>query len=277
MLPFWLVGNTPNGVGVGTMDHMTARDLRNLLSGVAILNENLDLSTLPQRTVAAVTHVLSTDMVTYNEVDLVRHVDRVCVAPDDARFAPTAPEHAAFMRHMSEHPLITHNARVADPVPRKISDFLSNRQFRSLGLYSEFFRLFGLKYQMALVVHQAGMQMIGIAANRKLSDFTERERTCLAALRPHVMRAYRNGLSVERIRAQSWCGRNVEATGSLTQRETEVLHWVARGKSNDDVARIIGVASATVKKHLEHIYDKLDVSNRTAASTLYAQLKCSEI
>jgi hypothetical protein len=34
------------------------------------------------------------------------------------------------------------NARIADPVPRKISDFLSNRQFRSLGLHSEFFRVF---------------------------------------------------------------------------------------------------------------------------------------
>ncbi len=59
----------------------------------------------------------------------------------------------------------------------------------------------------------------------------------------------------------------------LTQREAEVLHWVAAGKSNDDVARIIGVASATVKKHLEHIYDKLAVANRTAASALYLRFK----
>jgi len=61
--------------------------------------------------------------------------------------------------------------------------------------------------------------------------------------------------------------------GVLTQREAEVLHWVAAGKSNDDVARIIGVASATVKKHLEHIYDKLAVANRTAASALYLRFK----
>ena len=126
---------------------------------------------------------------------------------------------------------------------------------------------------MTLVIHHAGQQMIGIAANRALSDFTERERTCLAALRPHVVQSYRHGLKVEEIRAKVRCGRNARAdeaaAGDLTQREAEVLHWVAGGKSNDDVARIVGATSATVKKHLENIYDKLGVANRTAASAVY--------
>jgi DNA-binding CsgD family transcriptional regulator len=256
------------------MHQLTSRDLRNLLGAVAILYENLDLSTMAQRTVAAVTLVLPADMVTYNEVDLVRRVDRIFIAPDDARLAPGTLDYATFMRHIDEHPLIAHNARTADPVPRKISDFLSDRQFRSLGLHSEFFRVFDVNYQMAMVVQHAGQQMIGVAANRALSDFTERERACLAALRSHVVQAYRHGLSVERVRADSRCGRDARAvTGALTQREAEVLHWVADGQSNDDIARIIGAASATVKKHLEHIYNKLGVANRTAASALYLRFK----
>lgn len=260
---------------VGTMDKITLRDSRNLLEAVGILNENLDLSTLAQRTVAAVTNVLPCDIVTYNEVDLVRRVDRIFIAPDDARLAPGTPDYATFMRHIDEHPLIAHNARIADPVPRKISDFLSDRRFRSLALHSEFFRVFDVNYQIAMVVQHAGLRMIGVAANRALSDFTERERACLAALRSHVVQAYRNGLSVERVRAGSHCGRAVgcAAAGGLTQREGEVLHWVAGGNSNDDVARIIGVTSATVKKHLEHIYEKLGVMNRTAASALYIRFK----
>jgi DNA-binding CsgD family transcriptional regulator len=182
------------------------------------------------------------------------------------------------MRHIDEHPLIAHNARIADPVPPKISDFLSDRRFRSLGLHSEFFRVFDVNYQIAIVVQHAGLQMIGVAANRALSDFTEHERACLAALRSHVVQAYRNGLSIERVRAESHCGRTTgaagcAAAGGLTQREAEVLHWVARGLSNDHVARIIGATSATVKKHLEHIYDKLGVTNRTAASALYIRFK----
>jgi len=67
------------------MDQITARDSRNLLRAVQTLNVSLDLSTLAQRTIAAVNHVVPADMVTYNEVDLVRRVDRIFVAPNDER------------------------------------------------------------------------------------------------------------------------------------------------------------------------------------------------
>lgn len=51
----------------------------------------------------------------------------------------------------------------------------------------------------------------------------------------------------------------------LTPRETEVLGWVAEGKSNNDVGLILGIRSVTVKKHLEHIFQKMGVETRTAA------------
>jgi len=51
----------------------------------------------------------------------------------------------------------------------------------------------------------------------------------------------------------------------LTERETEVLVWVAEGKSNSDVATILGIRSVTVKKHLENIFRKMGVETRTAA------------
>src|ERR1041385_1815110 len=51
----------------------------------------------------------------------------------------------------------------------------------------------------------------------------------------------------------------------LTLREREVLEWLARGKSNSQIGAILGISAATVSKHLEHIYPKLGVENRTAA------------
>jgi DNA-binding NarL/FixJ family response regulator len=54
----------------------------------------------------------------------------------------------------------------------------------------------------------------------------------------------------------------------LTQREAEVLLWIARGKSNRDVAEILTLSPRTVNKHLEQIYAKLGVENRTSAATL---------
>jgi DNA-binding CsgD family transcriptional regulator len=51
----------------------------------------------------------------------------------------------------------------------------------------------------------------------------------------------------------------------LTPREWEVLRYVAKGCSNAEIARILWVTRNTVRKHLEHIYEKLNVSSRTAA------------
>ncbi|MBI2726394.1 MAG: response regulator transcription factor [Polaromonas sp.] len=52
----------------------------------------------------------------------------------------------------------------------------------------------------------------------------------------------------------------------LTAREAEVLYWVVKGKTNRDIAEILGASPATVKKHLERVYVKLGVETRTAAA-----------
>jgi DNA-binding NarL/FixJ family response regulator len=54
----------------------------------------------------------------------------------------------------------------------------------------------------------------------------------------------------------------------LTPREAEILFWVSQGKSNPEVCTILDMKLFTVKKHLENIYVKLGVENRTAASGL---------
>jgi len=58
----------------------------------------------------------------------------------------------------------------------------------------------------------------------------------------------------------------------LTLREREVLAWVALGKSNAQIGAILGISSATVGKHLERIYPKLGVENRTAAASFASEL-----
>jgi len=66
----------------------------------------------------------------------------------------------------------------------------------------------------------------------------------------------------------------VEATMQafgLTLRESEVLYWVAKGKTNRDIGDILGSSPATVKKHLERIYEKLGVETRTAAAAMALQ------
>lgn len=55
---------------------------------------------------------------------------------------------------------------------------------------------------------------------------------------------------------------------TLTRKEAEVLYWAMQGKTNKDVADILGCSSRTVNKHMEHIFAKLGVETRTAAAAL---------
>jgi|GEM_PF-1256442 len=60
----------------------------------------------------------------------------------------------------------------------------------------------------------------------------------------------------------------VEALASLklTPREAEVLFWISQGKTNRDIGIILGAKTGTVCKHVEHIFGKLKVENRTSAA-----------
>jgi DNA-binding NarL/FixJ family response regulator len=55
-------------------------------------------------------------------------------------------------------------------------------------------------------------------------------------------------------------------TLGLTDREAEVLLWVSQGKSNGDIAVILGMAEKTVKKHMSNIFAKLGIESRNAAT-----------
>lgn len=64
--------------------------------------------------------------------------------------------------------------------------------------------------------------------------------------------------------------RSLEALASLklTPREAEVLFWISEGKSNQNIGVILGASTRTICKHVEHIFGKLSVENRTAAAVV---------
>ena len=86
-------------------------------------------------------------------------------------------------------------------------------------------------------------------------DFSERDRAALTLLAPHLDQAY---LDAERRR---------HPVPRLTPRQKDLLHLVAAGHTNTQIARRLGISDATVRTHLENIYDRLHVSSRAAAVT----------
>jgi DNA-binding CsgD family transcriptional regulator len=144
----------------------------------------------------------------------------------------------------------------------KISDFYSGRQWHSIGMYSDFFRLLGLEHQLILALPEAPGRTakpgrtVRLVFNRGPGpDFSERDRALLALLRPHLHQAY---LDAERRR---------RPVPQLTTRHWELLRLVAAGLTNAQIARRLDVTEKTVGKHLENIYTRLQVFGRTAAVT----------
>ena len=93
-----------------------------------------------------------------------------------------------------------------------------------------------------------------------------------------LFRAIRSASQSEKVLAPAITARLMErlssrAVKSLSGREIEVLELAARGDSNRDIASKLHITEATVKSHFVHIFDKLGVSDRTAAVTVALEKK----
>jgi DNA-binding NarL/FixJ family response regulator len=89
----------------------------------------------------------------------------------------------------------------------------------------------------------------------------------LAAVRSRLRRQKQTGGARSHAKVEATPEALASALG-LTAREAEILSWVVQGKTNPETGIILGIQLTTVKKHLESIFAKLGVENRTAAVTL---------
>ena len=133
----------------------------------------------------------------------------------------------------------------------KISDFYSARQWHATGMYHDFNQPAGFDHELMLCLPAGPGRTLRLIFFRGPGpDFTERDRALLALLRPHLHQAY---LEAERRRG---------GLPQLTRRHWELLRLVAAGHTNAQISRRLGVSEGTVRKHLENIYARLQVSSR---------------
>ena len=142
----------------------------------------------------------------------------------------------------------------------RVSDFYSARQWHGSGMYRDYFRPAGLEHELMMCLPAgpgpdggAGRSVRLVLFRGSGRDFGERDRGLLTLLRPHLAEAYRTA----QLRGQD--------RPQLTRRQRELLALVAEGYTNAQVGRRLGVSEGTVRRHLENIYTRLQVSSRTAA------------
>ncbi len=176
------------------MDETTTRRATRL---VRSLEAAADVATFRSQLLAGIVDVLPADMVSYNEIDHRSGVRLALMEIEPQDGVPPAIW-ANFERLLHQHPLIEHYAHTGESHSRRISDFLSRREFHRLELYNEFFRLLRLEHQMAVTLPAEPGRVIGLALNRSRGDFSEEERGLLDLLRPHVVQAFRSAMLFER-------------------------------------------------------------------------------
>lgn len=244
------------GAGIATRDSQLLHSLSNGLAELYLP----DGGDFPSRVIRLVSSLVPAESCSYNHL-----VGPVAVAwriePADALEFPDAVQ--LFQQHLPEHPLLRHYAATGNLAARRISDVASDRQFRALGLYREFYRLAQVDHQLVVSIPAPHGGMISVALNRQGQDFSDQQREVIDLLRPHLGQA----AAIATLLSQPVpdAPRGADGRLLLTARQTRILQLVAAGNSDRAVARALGVSVRTVHTHLQHIYRALGVRSRTEA------------
>ena len=352
------------------MEHLRGTDFRQLLEFTQSLYALQDHESLIDTFVNGLPALIRGDVHSYSGTNSRDN----SVYLRDAVGGPlmTKVQQECYAQFSQQHPSLAYFKRTGDESAVKISDFHSLHRWQKTDLYNLVYRPHKLRFNIGTLVTLSEdnhiLMVLGISRGNR--DFSERDRTLVKLLRPHLLQAYGNaqivtamerrmaGLSkamdqLEQAIAQvDQKGKIIWATGKaqtllqkigktsksqsprvpptiwswmqpsftqgsnapdipqalapleiktasscvrlrmipegetvllfleehhsrlpiehlrqlgLSSRETEVLGWVVNGKSNPEIAEILGIGIRTVKTHLERIYDKLGVDHRYAA------------
>lgn len=358
----------------------TGQDFADVLDFVRDLHDQSELADFADRTMSSLLGIISADRIIYGDFDIERQAARLSMQPSVVRDQDGTVDGvlngalSGLQQNFSTHPLYRYYLQTGDGRAHKTSQVMTKSQFQRYGRSDEFARQLGARFQMGIFFTGGPAVVTTVLLTRNRRDFSERECALLSTLYPHLVQAFRNTASLNRIsrdmdelvemlegptssvivlagngcvkrwteQARTWIahycrtpfpaeenrlpdcfgewyrrqlslvaqetpspsprdplvvdkhGRQITvqlipdhfrdehllllnekrrdsswnslAEYGLTPRESEVLAWVAKGKTNAEVGVILQLSGRTVQKHLEHIYQKLGVGTRTTAT-----------
>jgi DNA-binding CsgD family transcriptional regulator len=230
------------------MEALSERDVHRALAVVAAAAANGSRAAFGIETVEAIVEAIPADEAAYVEW---RFGDRGCLyigRGEDVQ--PWLYESLAAT--CDSYPLrdVDHSA-AAEPL--RITDVVSWTRFRRSPFYSAVMRPLGIEHEVKLwLPAPPGHARFFELQRGPGRAFDERDRSFLSLLRPHLASLRSRWERRPRVR-------------SLTERELDVLALVAQGLTNRQISRRLFISPATVRTHLEHIYDKLGVRSRAGA------------
>lgn len=228
---------------------VSASDLRGMVQFLDTALSSSPEDPFPPSTLSALTGLIAADQADYFEVGPDQTVLAFTMAFEEQ---PDARLDDASWRTAHQNPLEPFRWGPADG-PLRMSEVISDRELQRLGYYTDFLRLAHIRDRLRVWLWRSAQSAACVTLVRSDARFSDRDSAVMAVLQPHLA-ALR-----ERFIAAGDRPDQVD----LTIREAEVVTLVATGRSNAEIARLLFMSPATVAKHLEHAYRKLQVTGRS--------------
>lgn len=210
---------------------------------------------LPSAVLERAHHLIGCDVVSFTDFD--PRARETYVDQDDPASTSTHDQGGeVFWQHYWDCLPCSYPSRSGDDrTVTAISDFYTSRQLHATGMYVDYLAPLGFEHELMMCIPApAGRSRRLIFFRGRGADFNERDRLLLSLLRPHLSELHQH---LEQVR---------RGVPNLTRRQWQLLRLVAAGHSNAEIAERLFVSPRTVRKHLENIFERLGVSNRTAAA-----------
>lgn len=237
---------------------------------------------VPVEVLARLQYLVACDALSYQEVDVHarRFVATTCFPSHDE--SDHDPDDDALYWTVGPCPISHYRDRTGDLSTVRMSDVIGRRQYHELPVYREHDRPFGVEHvvDVGLTAGPGRQHSFLLYRGPDVRDFSERDRAVLETLRPHLDGLQARSAARARSREEKVTlddGNRSSAWAALTPREREILALVGEGRTNAQIATRLWVAPSTVKKHLEHIYEKLEVGGRTAAALRMHPISVAEL
>jgi DNA-binding CsgD family transcriptional regulator len=237
------------------MDRLTAADMRGVLT---FIEDAWSLSSdraFPLATLEALAELIPCDVIGYAELDRLarRQLDYVGADHGDG-------DTGLFWEIVDDHPLCRHQLAYADFSSTRLSDVVSRRQLMRSRIYADWFRPAGIVAELEVGIAPSRLRTRNFVLDRASGDFSQRDRAVLELVRPHLVRIH------ELTQLRRVASDEPDHLEQLTAREREVVELIGAGLTNAAIAERLWISPGTVKKHLDNIYAKLGVANRTQAA-----------
>lgn len=254
------------------MNHLTRNDYAGALRVLTRIEAQAgDVDSFARAAVLALNEYVASELTALLVCDLLTGHRQVVGLPG-VRLGPE--EIACFDRHFFEHPLVRHHGFDGGLLTHRVADLVSLHDVQRSALYGDCYRRIGLEYTIVMPLFRDQRTLVSVVLNRRGLDFDERDRERLELLRPHLAFLYQHARQTAATPAGAALQPSEPARAAvppdlgppeLTLREGEVMHWLACGKTDAEIAALLSISPRTVQKHLEHVYVKLGVETRTAA------------